>query len=172
METTRRTFLKAGLAGTLAIALGGGIYRLLREAEPAPGFALAGDAKAALEAIIPAMLAGALPADPAVAREAVARVTAGVHAAVLGLPLEAQQEVRELFGLLALAPARRVLAGVGPWPEAGLAEVTGFLQGWRDSRLGLLRAAYSGLHDLIIGAWYADPAAWEAIGYPGPINLS
>jgi hypothetical protein len=26
------------------------------------------------------------------------------------------------------------------------------------------------MHDLIIGAWYADPSTWEAIGYPGPIK--
>ena len=24
------------------------------------------------------------------------------------------------------------------------------------------------VHDLVLGAWYAQPESWEAIGYPGP----
>jgi hypothetical protein len=54
----------------------------------------------------------------------------------------------------------------------GLArEVAAFLQGWRTSRLGLLRSAYAALHDLVLGAWYGTPDTWEAIGYPGPPEI-
>jgi hypothetical protein len=74
-----------------------------------------------------------------------------------------------LFGLLALGPARRLLAGVGGgWEQADPRQVEAFLQNWRTHRLQTLQTAYHGLHDLIIGAWYADPSSWEAIGYPGP----
>ena len=49
-------------------------------------------------------------------------------------------------------------------------QVSAFLQDWRLHRLGLLRTAYHALHDLVLGAWYAQPASWEAIGYPGPLQ--
>lgn len=171
VESRRRTFLKAGMLGALVLAVGGGIYRATRNAAPA-GFALDGEARDALSAIIPVMLDGALPADTAARAQAVAQVTQGMHAAILGLPLSAQKEVQDLFGLLALAPTRRLLAGVGPWRQASSAEVAAFLQSWRTSRLGLLRAAYAGLHDLAMGSWYASPASWGAIGYPGPVQLT
>jgi hypothetical protein len=99
----------------------------------------------------------------------VALTVDGIATAVAGLSLASQKELGELFGLLVLAPARLLLAGVGkPWREASVAEVSEFLQDWRSSRLGLLQSAYGALHDLTFGAWYARADTWEAIGYPGP----
>ncbi len=171
MALQRRTFLKVGGFAALALAAGGGIYRYTHPAGPARPFVLDGEAKSALDAIVPAMLAGALPADAVARRGAVERTTASVHQAILGLPLGTQKEVQDLFGLLALAPARRVLTGVsGGWAAASPETVASFLQDWRTHRLGMLQTAYHALHDLIIGSWYADPAAWSAIGYPGPLK--
>ena len=170
METSRRSFLKAGALATLVLAAGGALYRATHPPAPQP-FVLDGEARAALEAIVPAMLAGALPMAAAQRRSAVATTIAGVHAAIGTLPLPVQKEVQDLFGLLALAPARRLLTGVSTgWPDASEMEVTAFLQGWRLHRFALLRTAYSALHDLSLGAWYAQPANWAAIGYPGPMK--
>jgi len=155
--------------GALALAAAGGIYRAARTAQPQP-FALDGEARAALEAIIPAVLAGALPTDASRRAAAVPATIAHVHAAILGLPLATQKEVQDLFGLLSLAPARRLLTGIADgWESASVGQVTAFLQTWRVHRLGLLRSAYQALHDLVLGAWYADPSSWAAIGYPGPM---
>lgn len=174
METKRRSFLKAGLLGALVLAAGGGIYRAVHAPGPQPGsqhFVLDGEARAALHAIVPALLAGALPADPAEHRAAVEGTVAGVHTAVSNLPLSVQKEVQDLFGLLALAPARRLLTGVADgWAHADPREVSAFLQDWRLHRFALLRTAYCALHDLSLGAWYAQPASWNAIGYPGPLK--
>jgi hypothetical protein len=170
METRRRSFLKAGALATLVLAAGGALYRAVHPTAP-QRFVLDGEARAALEAIVPAMLAGALPATAAERRSAVATTIAGVHAAIGNLPLPVQKEVQDLFGLLALAPARRLLTGVSTgWVDASEAEVTAFLQGWRLHRFALLRTAYGALHDLSLGAWYAQPANWAAIGYPGPMK--
>lgn len=170
METSRRTFLKAGVLAALALAAGGGIWR----ATQAPGprrFVLDGEARAALGAIVPAILAGALPSGAAERQSAIAAAIEGVHAAIDKLPLPVQKEVQDLFGLLALAPARRLLTGIsGGWGEARESEVAAFLQDWRTHRFALLRSAYGALHDLALGAWYAQPASWQAIGYPGPIK--
>lgn len=168
MAANRRTFLKVGALAALGLAAGGGLYRYTHPPGPLQRFVLDGEAKAALDAIIPAMLAGALPPERTVA---VGATTARVHQAILGLPLNAQKEVQDLFGLLALAPARRVLTGVsGGWSHATDEQVSIFLHEWRFHRLAMLQTAYHALHDLIIGAWYADPSSWAAIGYPGPIK--
>ena len=162
--------MQVGALGALTLAAGGAIYRY---ANPAPlrPFALDGEARAAIDAIIPAMLAGALPSNASARAAAIAANTARVHQAILGLPLATQKEVQELFALLALAPARRFLAGVsGGWAGAETEQVSAFLQSWRFHRLDMLQTAYHALHDLIIGSWYADPASWVAIGYPGPMK--
>ena len=169
MGTSRRTFLKAGGLAALALAGGGALYRAMHTSAP-HRFALDGEARAALHAILPAILAGALPQG----RERAALLAGtidGVHAAILGLPPATQKEVQDLFGLLALAPARRLLTGVsGGWEHASTADVSAFLHDWRLHRLGLLRSAYHALHDLVLGAWYAQPASWAATGYPGPMK--
>lgn len=174
MGTSRRTFLKAGGLAALALAAGGALYRMsgagLRHTEAPHRFALDGEARAALHAIAPAILAGALPQDAA-GEIALSRTIDDIHQAILGLPPATQEEVQDLFGLLALAPARRLLTGIaGGWEGARIDEVNGFLQDWRFHRLGLLRSAYHALHDLVLGAWYAQPASWAATGYPGPIK--
>lgn len=169
METSRRSFLKIGALAAVALAVGGGIYRATHGSSHQT-FVLDGEARAALEAIVPAILAGSLPAAPPARNAAVAATIARVHDAILGLPLSTQKEVQDLFGLLALAPARRFVAGVpSAWAESTPAQVAAFLQDWRFSRFGLLRSAYGAMHDLVLGAWYADSSSWAAIGYPGPM---
>lgn len=157
LSVQRREFLKAGLAGSLLLACAGRV-------------SAAGDEEAAmLSAVTVAMLAGMLPGEHGARATALNETVAGVRRAVAGLSRQSQQEVGELFSLLTLAPTRRLLAGVAaPWPEAGEAAVTAFLENWRSSRFGLLQCAYAALHDLVLGAWYARPEHWEAIGYPGP----
>ena len=169
MGTSRRTFLKAGGLAALALAAGGALYRATH-AGASHRFVLDGEARAALHAIAPAILAGALP-QGAGHDAALGGAIEGIHQAILGLPPATQKEVQDLFGLLALAPARRLLTGVsGGWEGACVEEVEGFLQDWRLHRLGLLRSAYQALHDLVLGVWYAQPASWPAIGYPGPMK--
>jgi hypothetical protein len=170
MEIPRRRFLKAGLLSAAVLAAGGGWYRHTHPAPPR-GFVLDGEARAALDAIVPAILSGTLPEAPADRARAIATATARVHQTILGLPLSAQQQVQDLFGLLALGPARRLLTGIPDgWHHATEADVAAFLQDWRVHRLALLRTAYAALHDLVLGGWYSDPAHWDAIGYPGPLK--
>jgi hypothetical protein len=170
METSRRSFLKAGALAALVLAAGGGIYRHAHPPVPR-GFLLDGEARAALHAIVPAILAGVLPTEAGARAQAIAATTERLNRTILGLPLATQQEVQDLFGLLALGPARRLLTGISHgWLEATDAEVSSWLQDWRTHRLALLRTAYQALHDLVLGSWYSDPANWAAIGYPGPIK--
>lgn len=168
MQVSRRSFLKIGVAGACTLAAGGALYRLAYP-PAASRFALDGKALAVLHAIIPAVLGPALPTEAEAHAVALTAASQRVCDAVLGLPLATQKEVQDLFGLLALGPARRLLAGVrGDWEQADPSQVAAFLQNWRTHSLQTLQVAYHALHDLILGAWYADPSSWEAIGYPGP----
>lgn len=164
---SRRSFLKIGVAGACTLAAGGALYRLAYPARP-QRFALDGTALAVLNAIIPVMLGPLLPTAPAERQRVLAQAAERTRAAVLSLPLATQKEVQDLFGLLALGPARRLLAGVaGGWGQADPEQVAAFLNSWRTHSLQTLQVAYHALHDLILGAWYADPSSWDAIGYPG-----
>lgn len=163
-SVSRRTFLKAGLVGTLALAAAGGTYRVLNPSAPSR-FMMDDAAHGALAAIVPVMLKGAIEENQTEA--AILRV----QQAISTLPLPTQKEVQDLFALLTFAPARRFVAGVPEdWPQAAPEEVEAFLQRWRLSRFALLQSAYHALHDLIIGSWYADESTWAAIGYPGPLK--
>lgn len=165
--TSRRSFLKAGLIGTLALATTGGIYRAMHQAKPSSGFVFDDGARAILTAVVPVVLQDAIPITAVAIENAVMRV----RDAITGLPLATQNEIQDLFGLLALGPTRRLLAGIpDDWPQAKPQDVAAFLQDWRLSRFAMLQSAYHALHDLVISAWYGHESSWAAIGYPGPIK--
>ncbi|MEN9867992.1 MAG: hypothetical protein RL748_3582 [Pseudomonadota bacterium] len=164
----RRSFLKISLLGAAALAAVGTGYQLTHP-DPGPAkYTLDDNAKMVLAAVIPVLLQGALVGDPTAA---IQQSMQRVQTAISSLPLLAQQEVADLFKLLALGPARRWLAGVDPeWREASHEQIHGFLQSWRVHRSPTLQTAYMALHDLVLGTWYGDESTWERIGYPGPIK--
>jgi hypothetical protein len=168
---SRRTLLKAGIAGGAALLLARWLYTSTTtpQSTSTPYGALDAGARAILAAIAPVMLAGALPAnDPVLLQETVA----GVAQAIAGLPPAVRKEVDQLFALLSFAPTRALIAGIwSPWGEASPTSIGAFLDRWRDSRLALLRSAYGALHQLVFAAWYGNSKAWPAIGYAGPPSL-
>jgi hypothetical protein len=166
----RRAFLAAGALGVAALAAGGWLRYGLRHAPP--GHALDDDATAIVTALVPAFLDGALPDDPAERGTAIGETVAAVDKAITGLPPLSQRELAQLFGLLAFPPARVALGVRTAWREAPADEIAAALARWQTSRSTLLRSAYDGLHQLILAAWYANPRAWPAVGYPGPPALS
>lgn len=169
---TRRQFIKTGLIGgallASAYALRRPLDRLGKQALVA-GFPLPEALREVIAAVAPVMLAGMIPAQGEARAVAVERSVQAVAAAVSRLSASSQREVAELFALLTLPPARVALAGIRrSWSKAGEDEVRVFLDSWRHSSLDLLKTGYLALHDLVLGAWYADSATWAAIGYPGP----
>ena len=164
MTLSRRTFIFVGAAGAAALA----VARFVPRGGPAVD-GLGAHGVAVMTAVAPVMLAGALPADPAERGVALQETLAGIERAVAGLAPRAQAELADLFSLLALAPARWSLARTSAtWTEAATGDVEAFLARLRDSRIGVLRAAYDALHQLVMAAWYGNPRAWAALGYAGP----
>jgi len=174
---TRRTFILAGVAGGAALAAAYW-FRHEREAQPVTGALvplarLDTGAPAIIGAIVPVLLAGALPVDPVSRPVAVNETIENVARAVSGLPPAAQRELGQLFALLDFAPARIALTGVtSTWSDASERDVAAFLDRWQASRLMLLRSAYDALHQLVFAAWYGNPRSWPAIGYGGPPALA
>jgi hypothetical protein len=164
----RRTWLKVGLVGGAALSVAGGAALLLRPAPRDP--AHSDSARLVLRAVMPALLAGALPAAAAAREAALAGGLDRSIAAIREFPLAIRLELGELFDLLDSAPGRW-LAGVGQWTTAGEAEISAFLQRWRTHPFDLFQVGYQALHDLVLGPWYADPSTWQGIRYPGPLSI-
>lgn len=160
----RRQFLKTGIAGSALLAAGGAWFFLThRDAEVDALFAVVGSA----------MLSGVLPERAPERTTALARQVAGMHATLAALSPNAQAELAELFGLLTFAPTRFALTGVvGSWQAATADDAKQFLERWRNASSGLVQAAYSALHDIVFGTWYAAAENWKAIGYAGPPTLA
>ena len=176
-QVSRRHFLMMGIGGTAALVCARWLYSPDESYDPSPRTWEWLDARrrTIVAAIVPAMLAGALPeraTDGLQGASARDEVIAGVDRAIAGLPPSVRNEIGDLFALLAFAPARCLLAGVwSPWERASTDEVGDFLLRWRDSRFALLRSAYDALHQILHAAWYGNPRAWQAIGYPGPPQI-
>jgi hypothetical protein len=169
---SRRTFIAAGLAGAVALATAGWLKGPHTPASGAPRRMLDADAKAILGAVIPILLAGALPEANEARQRAIGATLTSIDIAIAGLPLAAQAELAQLFALLALPPVRVAFARVtAPWPDAAPDQVRRCLDRFRESSWALPRAAYDALHQLTFAAWYGNPQAWPAIDYGGPPSL-
>ncbi|MBZ0127053.1 MAG: twin-arginine translocation signal domain-containing protein, partial [Rhodocyclaceae bacterium] len=117
---TRRQFIKAGIVGGAALTAAGLFYsRSLKEA-PAGAVpqGLTLPERTIIAALVPAILAGVLPAAGEARQKAIVQTVDGVGVAIAGLSAAAQKELAELFALLGFAPAARADRGF----PAGLAD--------------------------------------------------
>lgn len=165
----RRKLLQIGAVASLAlVAVGGGLIAM-RPRAPAGEFDAEG--RALFTAIAQAVLDGVLPSDssrPTVLSDHIDRVQQTIR----GFAPEVQQELGRLLGILCTAPGRRLIAGLGsPWELASIAELQDSLQALRTSRLAIRQQIYHALRDITNGAYFSDPVAWPAIGYPGPRDI-
>ena len=118
------------------------------------------------------VLVAGVRADDADRPARIGRIVDAVKTVIGAFPTAVQGEISDLFRLLDIRSARRTLTGVtADWSVADSREIAEFLSRWRGSRFGLLQSGYFALHDLILGAWYADSATWDALGYAGPPNV-
>lgn len=170
---SRRTFIAAGVAGTVALVAAQWLRRPESDATLATRRAFDANGETIMFAVAPVLLAGVLPAADGERKVAIAQTLTDIDAAIAGLPRGAQAELAQLFALLALPPTRIVFAGImAPWPEAPADDVRAFLDRFRASAWTLKRSAYDALHELVFASWYGNPRSWPATGYDGPPALS
>lgn len=169
----RRRFLKVGLLGSAALTVAaGGIMLTPSSASCNDCSWLQQSDRDLLIAIIPVMLAGALPNDDQERMAAIDEIITGFDISISHFPPVIRDEIRQLLWLLEFPVTRSLLAGVwSAWHKVDKYNVADFLSGWQHSRLDLLRVGYAALHDLISGSWYANPRSWQRINYPGPPEI-
>ncbi len=158
----RRRFFKVGLIGLGLLSAGGALLAVTRD--PAK------ERKTVLDGVIPALLEGVLPSDAAAQKTMIEKTRLAVETAIAGLAPSAQNEIAQLFALLASKPGQW-LAGVSSWDQATSKELNAFLTAWRYHKVGLFQVGYLALHDLVTGSFYAEQSNWERLGYPGPLAL-
>jgi hypothetical protein len=163
----RRGLLKLGAAAGAVLVIGGGLAALATPGVGADG-KLTPAGRLAVGAVARGVLDDSLGDDEA----ALARQLDGFDAAIANFPVAVRAELAQLLGLLLAAPGRLLLFGTAtPLHELERAELQAALQTMRTSSLALRQQAYFALRDLNAAAFYAEPAHWVAIGYPGPMSL-
>lgn len=169
---SRRRFIFVGVAGAIAAGAAFVLPRIGASGAAPNGSALVQEHAAMLRVVATAVLGSALPLDP-VSREAeMSRVVAAAGALIDNFPPSTRREVGDLFGLLALKPARMMLGFSGNWEMSEAPAVAQSLLALRDSSIGLKQQAYFAMHDMVLGSFYSAPQTWISTGYPGPPKLA
>ena len=169
---SRRSFIFVGVAGAIAAGAAFVVPRI-KQSGPAPkGSALVQEHGSMLRVVALAVLGPALSSDATNRDAELLRVVSAAGALIDGFPPSTRREVGDLFGLLALKPARAILGFSGDWQDSEVPAVTQFLVALRESSIGLKQQTYFALHDMVLGSFYAEPKTWVATGYPGPPKLA
>ncbi|MEH8022226.1 hypothetical protein [Rheinheimera metallidurans] len=122
-----------------------------------------------LSALLPALLYGALPKDTTLAQHELARTQTAITDFMPYLPVSQQQELVDLFALLANRISQLALSGhITALPQLSVNQRLALLASWRDSYLLVLQQAYHGLRELLYGAYYGQPEHWLPIAYTAP----
>ncbi|WP_213995077.1 hypothetical protein [Arsukibacterium sp.] len=162
----RRQFVFSGIAFAAAASLGItlGTYGWRQSLSPDQS-----NRELVLSAALPALLYGALPEDATLAAAELARTKAAINDFLPFLPLRQQQELHQLFNLLANRFSRLGLTGhITQLAELTVQQRLALLDSWRDSYLAVLQQAYHGLRELLYGAYYGQPEHWLALDYTAP----
>jgi hypothetical protein len=122
-----------------------------------------------LSAILPALLYGALPEDATLAQAALQRSKTAVNDFIGFLPLSQQQQLHQLFNLLANRLSQLALTGhLAAQPALNMTQRLSLLNSWRDSYLLILQQAYHSLRELLYAAFYGQPQHWQQLNYTAP----
>lgn len=171
----RRDFLKLGAGFSMAVSLAGAVSVLTGCADaaksPAQGYAFLREADLALfSALAPAVIADLVPLDTQQRGARIAELLRNLDGTLAAMGHFSRLEVRKLLDLLAVAPLRSLLTGVGAWGEASIETLQAFLLRWRSSRFATLNAGVNVLVKLICASYYVQSASRSAVGYPGPLE--
>ncbi|HYW56283.1 MAG TPA: hypothetical protein VE934_04945 [Polaromonas sp.] len=166
----RRSLLKLGVASAALLAVAGGAAALLQAGLDEGKLTSTG--REVIRAIGRSVLEGSLPADDAARQTALNGLLDRVDGLTIALPPHAQEELSQLLSLLAAAPGRLALAGLGEsWSSASEAQIQQALQGMRTSSVALRQQAYAALHDITAAAYFSDASTWAQLGYAGPPKI-
>ena len=166
----RRTLLRLGVASAAVLGIVGGAVALTQAGLDRGRLSASG--RDVFSAVGRAVLDASLPAQGLPRQAALDGLLDRVDQLTLALPPHAQSELSQLLALLASAPGRRLMAGLGqPWASATEQDIQQALQSMRVSGLALRQQAYAALHDITAAAYFSDASTWPQLGYPGPTPI-
>lgn len=166
----RRTLLKLGVVSAVVLVVAGGAAALLSPGLQGGKLSIAG--REVFRAVGRAVLDQSLPREHGPRQDALNGLLNRMDELTVALPPHAQTELSQLLSLLASAPGRRALAGLGDaWSLVTEARIQQSLQEMRLSGLVLRRQAYAALHDITAAAYFSDASTWPQLGYPGPVRI-
>ena len=166
----RRTFVKRGLWGGLLLAAGGslglGLWPTSMMRRPTRVLQALDERQFAILAAVAARTVVAPDADAVeIAHRCDERLA-------ISYP-EVRHDIGRLLLLLENGLAGLLLDGrARPFTRLSPAAQDAALDDWRDSKLAVRRGGYVALRKLTQAMWYAAPAAWPEVGYPGPPTLA
>ena len=166
----RRSFLKYGLLGATALAVGGGAWLGTRRTRPDPSLAGPFAVLSPEEATFFRALADRLlPPRPRFPSPADVNLERRIDALLALMPVEGQREVKQLVGLFENALAGFLLDGQWrTFTSSSAEQQDARIRGWQQSRYRIRRTGYKALKKIVYGSYYGAPETWPAIGYPGP----
>ncbi len=167
----RRDFLKVGAGFSLALTVAAVLPGCsdARKA-PAQGYAFLQAADVELfSAIAPVVVLDLTKLDAAERDRRTQLTLANIDGTCTALDSHSRGELRKLFDLLAIAPLRYVLTGVGAWNETKAETLVAFLERWRGSSIATLNSGGNVLVRLVAGSYYVIPETFASVGYPGPL---
>ncbi|TVP93404.1 MAG: twin-arginine translocation pathway signal protein [Pseudomonadaceae bacterium] len=164
---SRRELLKLGAGASLVLTTAGMTATLTgcSSSEPASDYQVLRASDLPILGAIMQALIGPHPAMPAQLPTALRKL----DWSLAHMSVQTHQDVHELLDLLSMGITRGPMTGIwGRFESASPEQILGFLARWRDSRLDMLRQGHTALTQLLLMAWYALPATWDSIEYPGP----
>lgn len=162
----RRKFILTGISLGAAASLGSGLAIWGWQRSLAPDNS---NRDLVLSALLPALLYGALPQEATLAAAELDRTKAAISDFLPYLPLRQQQELHQLFNLLANRVTQLGMTGhISTLAGLSIKQRLQLLNQWRDSYLALLQQAYHGLRELLYGAYYGQSEHWQALAYTAP----
>lgn len=172
---SRRQFLRVGALGSLVLSTLS-LTALLTgcsSAPMAPGCKVLRETDLAiLRALAPVILAGELPAGVE-AKAAIEETLLTLDAFLASTSGPGQKQLGQLFDLMHMPATRYTVVGLSDaWEEASVADLTAFLEHWRNSRFETLRAGYVALTQMLNMMWYLQPRSWAAIDYAPPMVVA
>ncbi len=136
------------------------------------GGRLSPSSRLVLTRVAQGMLLGSLPREATAQQASLNALLERANAFLAGLGEPVLAELSQLLGLLASAPGRRLLVGLGStWEDATAAEIVTALQAMRSSGVALRVQAYQGLHDIVCVPYFSGEESWAVLGYPGPVAV-
>lgn len=118
----------------------------------------------ALARLIPGILTGQAGFAESSGHEGTEETMRGIDQAISLLPPATRDELRQLFDLLSSPGGRSLFLGfASDWANVEKPALINGLEGWRTSRLGLLRSAYEGLRDIVFAVWYGNSSHWTGL---------